>query len=584
MNKISEGYQRVSDSSRLSLALAFALTALLFAVASAAWVPNVMNDDWAISLTLSGRFEADEGLTLFLNPLLSSFIYWLNTSIGHFNWFFVVELICSYLCYWLLSFALIRYAKPVYAGIAFSFLTAIILPGMTIFDNFSVTAGICAAAGGALLLLYAGGKTRSLAFPIIGVLLYIASSLWRWQVFLLSLPFFAGPLLVLAITDKGIRRDFARVLRLALPLTLVLVSCMGLRAYDESALAEEPWGHWRQVVMANSVINDYPFYPYDQVSDELQEIGVSYNDFRLVTNWITEDPDFFTLERLQAIGDISRNSSFSLTNVISGSIAYAKAFFQDPWRVVLLALFVVAVCLYGDKSKRRWMLAIIFGGFLIALSLKVLGRLPDRVHDPLWLFVLISTVLLDTPSGQVPTIASGLASTIDRLAKPVISLTVAVACVGMFGYSIVNYTPERITGVFAADSFEPTCTLTDYVEEHPDNIFVFDVLTNQDLKRACALRGLPTEDYISRTVILGGWDARAPFVVSNNKSMGAANPIKALVDNENALYVCDPNKPPKRILAYLQEHYYPNARCEIVDTIPDSKRFGTLDLYRFYQE
>ena len=421
--RIVTSFDRVSSSRARSAVVAFVVTLVVFGAACCAWAPNGVYDDWSISNALSANWGEDEGLCLFLNAMLARLIFQLNSMFGNINWFFMAERLCSFAAYFSIVYCALTRLKLPFFGIVLFGATVLVLPGCTYESNFTYVSGMLVGAGGFALLCSLSQSRHTRGLICAGLLLMTLGTLFRWTMFLLCVPVFGvAALLVLfgrkcavdgGAKDAGNVEDAAaapvgRSAARLWPFAVALLLFAGLYGYNSMAWSEEPWSEWYAFNEARSDISDYSYESYDKVKDELSSIGVSENDYMLLKSWVSEDPDFFTTEKLEAIRDIVTDRRSSPARIFSTVPGYFKNMASSVRLDVLVAALLVALICFTRGRAKGYSVALLVGVAILCWALYAFGRLPARVMLPVWVFAAIAICVI----GGLKARSSGLAANV----------------------------------------------------------------------------------------------------------------------------------------------------------------------------
>lgn len=577
-------YDSLTSTRKRCLISAFIFTAIVFTMGNAAWLQRDVNDDFTISIALSGRLADPQGLCLFLNAMLCEAIYGLNVALPTFNWFVIIEETSAYLGFFALVYIALSRTTPQFSCLFIGCFTILAIPGSTFLDNFTYAAFIDSCAGGALLLASLKESRHTAGLLVAGVLLMLLGSLWRFEMFLLCIPAFGIACLAIALDEEHRAVGIGKSLLRLWPFIVVIVMSFSLFVVDRNIWGQSPWHEWNQFNDVRSELSDFPHRSYGEIDDELAKLGVSENDYRLLFSWITEDPDFFTIERLEAIADVAVINPLDSVDPMEAASGYAWKLLHD-YRTLGLLIGTLAILLVTLNGRNR---IIALGLLALAVILSVIfyawGRLPTRVHHPIWLYSLTAIMLLAPwrlDAGAALQLRSrfvrfaGKAVDAVALALPVVAATLII------GVGVVYFTPERITTAFTVETFEPKSDLVAYIEDHPEKAFAYDYKSGQELKFSHYLRAVYSREVLSELIPLGGWNARAPYALSTNAANGMENPLRDLVENKDALYLCRSEKVSSAIITYIQEHYYPNAGYKLVDVIDGENTTVPIYVFRF---
>ena len=582
LTKILDACQRVSESRLRCFIIALVLSSLVIFVASAAWVPADANDDYAIGLALSGHWGAGDGRTLFVNVLLGNFIFFMNGAFPALNWFVICELVSSWLAYLAIIYLSLRHSSLPMACLIVVGSSLLLIPGSTWSSNFTYVSLFSAIAGG-MAIMYAIREERlDMRLVVVGAAFLAFASMMRIEVFLMCIPFYMlGAISLLPMWQQS-KRDARGLVRIV-PMVLALCLGLGLFAVDRVLWQEEPWKSWYDFNDARSIVEDFQTKDYDSISDELSAIGVSENDYAMVDNLWIEDNDFFTGELFVQLDGIAPADVFSLQHLGSSATSYAKRLSRAE-----LLLFVIAMALvvgaFSLKRRRWFLLCLVALVLFIAVVFTALGRLPDRVHNPLWMFVIaiecVHSRQTDRP-WSIEWTGHETKSVLASCASFVSMAVPLVATAAIVFYALSHYSVERLQATYAPSTYEPESSLVEYYEEHPDNVFVQNQLADRVIRFTYRMRGIAPHDVIYRSCSLGGWATHSPYRMAQYDSIGMENVIKGLVENENALLVMGGSSEPTELQTYLREHYYPECTYRHVDTIECPEVGVTLRVFDF---
>lgn len=576
-SKLLGAYAWITASRRRTFALALVYTIVVFALAIGGWTGRDVNDDYAISTMLSGRLFDPQGNCLFLNAVLAHTIFFMNTTFPQFNWFYVIEFTSCALSFLAISYLALTRTKPQFAAMFIALLTVFVIPGCTISSNFTNAAftGVC--AGGMFLLASLTEPKHKTHLVVLGVCFMVVGAMWRFMVFVLSIPAFGLAALAIIIFKSEGTAPFKRVLRLW-PFVLTLAVCGVLVAYDASIFTKSPWVEWRDFNNSRALLSDFTLQPYDKISGELDDIGISENDYELLSNWLTEDPEFFNNERMEQVAEIAAINPRQSDHLTKSIFDYFTQTLPHS-RAGVIALALILVCA-ATLRRRNLAFAAVFVllAFVLAIYFYAQGRLPARVHHPIWFYSMASISIIAGPLiARAPRHATEevegehqprLVGKIVQVGAMIVPVFATLAIVYS---SVTDFYVERYQAVFDANNFQAKSNgLSTYIEEHPDNVFAIHHASYRELTRSVYLRGYLNEDLTKRVIGLGGWTARSPANMTRNDNANMSNPIKDLVDNEHALYASASNKTPDLLRDYLREHYYPKADYKVVDTIKDN--------------
>lgn len=591
--------ERFFDSKVRCLIIAFIVASAAFAICLPTFYAHGSNDDWALVNALTGKWAEPQGYALFLNALMCQIIVGFNTVIPSLNWFPVLEALTAYISFFTIVYLVLSRAEIPVACITIAAFLLLVMPGCTWLGNFTYIAFTGCCAGTLCLLISLSAKCHTPALVIWGLVLIAIGILWRLNMFLVEIPVFGiAALFVVFSKDKvsqvgSVPRSLIRLW----PFAIALLICAGLLGYHAVIWSDPVWHDWDDFNEVRSEFSDYGHKDYATIADDLAAIGVSENDYGLLRSWVTEDPEFFTLDRLEAVTEISTVSNdISVYSFARSVLRYGKRMLSNRNLIVMVALMLIACIAWLRGRTRVFSLAVICIAVLVGITLVMLGRLPTRVHYPLWLFAFCSICGLAIRKRR--TVAGGGVSSGAHIKLSpkggARAWTTAVACVSIaiplvaagltFSHAIPKWSNERVDAVVHVSTFEPQTGVLDYVRDHPDNVFVMHPGTLFDISYACRMIAPIPEDVNDRIIGIGGWSVRSPYGNARNANACASNPIKSLVDNDNVLYISKTTKSANQLKTYLREHYYPNATYREVGKTTGWRKGKSFCVFKFTAE
>ena len=544
----------------LSLGLALAFGVLSLFASPSSWP----HDDWDISLVLSGCFAPD-GQINFVNILLGFLVKGLGMLSATVNWYFWLRWFFT-----VAAFSVFTYAAFLClpAGVAlgadglFKFLFWQVCMVET---NFTRNAGLWAAAGLALLALYVWNRAGRRAFWG-GLLLWCMGYLWRPKAALLAAPF-ALVLILYSILCRIKRPEDWMPALLSVVKNrrgrAALAGCLLITAVAQAAQlafwSQPEWAAFQSFSDDRSVFVDYSTGGWEENESALREAGFTENDYWCMEHQSFADPEFFNADRMARLAALREEKSSPGEFITGQAIPFLV---QLPFQVKsFLGFCLVAGVLFllGDWRRRVAILCTGAGSLVICLGLLWMGNLPERVMEAVFAAALFTVVLLGIrqrsgfpgwlckagiAAGAAVFLLCGavsVARVADRLAVP-----------------RVNTIENGTTGVQSVD-----IAATD--EEH---VYVWSIYSAFNrVQQAYGLTALPEKDFFSHNTLLGGYHEHSPYMETSRAAMGAENPMRALVENENVLLADDYE--PERILLYVQQHYEPFAALSAAKDLGD---------------
>ncbi|MFR7746471.1 MAG: hypothetical protein ACLU06_03460 [Eggerthellaceae bacterium] len=584
-------------SRKYRLIFAAILTVVLFALMTLTnRYAGGSDDDWSISLDLSGRYP-NSGLCLFINALISQASLALNLAFPAFNWFLFLEFLIAFFAFFCVVYGALTYMKPLFAFLLIGAVECFILPGCTYEGNFTFVAGIATLAGFILLVGSTKNRSASKLIPTVGVIFCVLGFMLRWEAFLLCLPFVALSLFFIFLHRKSDRPTIAwhqrisSFLRASIPYVAVVILCSATFIYDALVWQQPEWKAWLDFNNVRSELVDYPMPAYDKVADELAAHGISEADYRAPQQWVTADPEVFTVEKLEYMASLT--TALSPADRIQNIKNYVKADLASFPHHILIVIAIAVVALLASRKTEVLPHIVIALGFaaIIWLYFATTGRLPERVESLIWLFALIAIFLsvkhnaydndpdakqsaLATANTRRETIATASGGVLWGAATAlVLSLTVPM------------FNPSLIGAYLNQDTYQPNNPVAEYAARDDGRINVWGISSFFEVEDSYRLKFLPSEELLAKNFFLGGWSDRAPFTMANRERVNMGNAVKGLADNPNAYLVISEAADgylPEFTLTLIKQHYYPDATMEVVETFQGANPDDVYQVWKFH--
>lgn len=524
------------------------------------------DDDFGIATVLSGYYPGS-GLCLFTNQLLNNLITALGALLPQVNAFLIVERLSTIVAYFAVSYYSMRHLPaPVVAGLQ-SFLVLLIMPECTAAANFTVVAAMCCFSGA--VCACGGIALQQCSSIVAGSLLFALGFMWRENVALMAIPFFALCLAsaMLYTSREDNSRDYRRksARRLVLCVATLALCLLAPIASDKIVSQDPEYIAWSDYSNARSGLVDYPVKPYDEIAQDLQAIGVSEADYQCMTRWLTADPDVLSAEKMQATLEIARadrgTSFIDAAKAEISSILSKKRFF--------ICLFVLAAIsmLAAPKRQLPVILLSVMGAFGACVLLRYTGRCPTRVEHAAWL--LSAAPMIIAALDHCGSVRGHDSKTIraKSIAALLLSTTSVIVCILLFS---TRWLPSM--NVDRIDQFAKNSTLAQESSlirhfSSDENVYIWDPNSFIYPERQLKYKNLPPESFFESNTFAGGWTQGSGFMRRHNEEIGVPNPLKSLVDRPNTFFVVRNLSLADALRDYLREHYGSSITFEIADKI-----------------
>ena len=520
------------------------------------------HDDWDISLVLMGRFGEQNAIN-FVNITLSWIFRLLCALSTGINWFFWLRWLFS-----AMAFGVILYA----ALITLPFPMALAADGVIklvfwqvcfVQCNFTRSAALFAAGGLVLLTLFVRKQAGWWAFAA-GLMLWTMGALWRPEAGLLVAPFAFVLLFCAWLTRIQKPGGWLQAVRGVLGKKRLWIALLGAAAVTvgtwiaQAVFWSQPdWAEFESFNDARSHFTDYASGGWEKDKALLEAAGFTENDYWCMEHQTFADPEFFNFERMELLGSL-RLKAAPQTMVEFLAKKALPFLFELPFRTRSFLAFCLIggmAFLLGGWRQRLTVLAAGGGGLIMGLVLLWYGYLPQWVLEAIFLAAIVSVMLLPPQRRLKHTV--WLWSSAGIFAVCVALLAMRLAARGV-RWPQVNTIPVEQTADAAVNT----------AASDKEHVYIWDIYSTYNrVQQAYGLCALPDEDFYSNNTILGGYHEYAPYMIETRRTMGAENPMRALVENPRALLLDD--YMPEKVLLYVQQHYEQQAALSAAKDMGD---------------
>lgn len=514
------------------------------------------SDDRAIANHISG-VRGDEFATpyiRFINIILAKVLYGLYQIYYDINWFAVAQEAVIFFSMVILVYIITR-KLLYYHDLGIAFLLPFCFAGAfaaTFYCRIQYTQTAAVGSFSGILLMmfsYKFDGHKMSADKVAGLMLTGFSALFRPKAFLLVLPF--AFVLVLDYMIP-LMKDLARNTRCGKHLLRYILDCLlehrkiiltfllmmavyaGITFIQEASYGER-YDDYRAFNSARAHFIDYEQYDYEQIAEELSELGVSKNDYNFMRLWTFADADFITTDLLNAINEIQPKNSGSLKEKLKNYIyGYPKRVFIGIYFFTIAVIALLAV-----SGRYRWWYAAELIALLHILDFwfgAVVGRYP---------YWLMTGVFYSTIAASVYFMDF---SRLCSVRRPV-CLTV-ILCGVLFPFGNEWYVENFNTFQYDYDGVH----LYEYLNEREDDVFYIPVKNSgmPALSDGYSVFQSYRKGTQSNIVGLGGWSTGHPDVVDAYHARGIYSALQQ-IDQEN-VYLFSNREYVRAYQIYLYEH------------------------------
>lgn len=513
------------------------------------------DDDWGIANYFVGVIDAEYATPYnkFINFIWGWVMYGMYKLLPGPNWFIIIQEFIVILSFALLQYMLIQKTKK-HMPIVWCYLfTSVFLIAFELSFLSRLAFTQTAALGsiiGILWILFSYQKQSKCGY-ICGIILTVISALHRFASFEMCLPF-AGLVLIdfwMSRIDGRFPKDaiigILKDRKLYLTLAGITLCCLGLSKINTAIYNSDYYADYNAFNAARASVLDYPKAPYEDISEELESIGVSANDYNLITSWTIADLSFVTTDLLKDIAAIEPKANIEIDykeeiskyfiNLQDPKILYNKLFY--------MALISLAFCLLLDFKHMRWYApALLAGTIMIEIYFKVIvRRYPGYVRTGL-LFALIATVLMITDYSRVRALR-------DRKLVFVVALAMFF---GLIPLGDEYYLAQKGSFKYNMDGL----AMYEYMNSREEDIFMIPTGESGGLpalRNSYSIFKATKPGIMRHTVGLGGWSTNNPWVNEVYSSWGIDYPMSQVADDN--VYLLATSGKVGGLQQYMWEHH-----------------------------
>lgn len=516
-------------------------------------------DDYYMAAILSGAHgSAYNPHLLFVNAIYGYALLPLYKLFPSIGWFYIGELVSVFISFTTASYIIIQKMGTRWGAVLASILVAFFASDYYQVAQFTRCASVLGATG---MLVFVNAVIQSASkdnphskgfrkvLPFIyAIFLLLWGSIMRWQAFLMGMPFFAMALLF------SIKQCWMSKFHVIAGITIIFAAAYAMQYFDNSLYQNETYSLYKQIQGPRSALTDGKNYDFTAVYEDLNEMGKSGEDFKMITDWVFYDTELFAKDSLNAfikVMDQYRTNVFTvkLFPLLKTALSYTQ---QRPpcWAWFAAALLVILT--NRKRSANLWVnLAIILFLFAQLLDRK---RFFYHVESGLWIYATFMII----PLWEKIKIQINRKTLFAFLGVIVLSNIITYAKDGNFVRSPVSGSPTTIVVNDSTDYKK----IFDYIEQNKDKMFLIDMIHYQSFSfhRMPPYKAEPIGSF-KNIVSLGYWTPYLPDITESLKEYGITNPLKEVV-NDNVIVINEGN-----LCNYLQRHYYDSVAVDTLKII-----------------
>ncbi len=493
------------------------------------------NDDAYMEALLFGyQGMGSTSFLIFINRVLGCILHFLVSVFPHVSWYFLMHYTVCLASLFVLSLTFIR--KFRYLGYFASLITLAAGLETLVSVQFTKTAALAAVAG-ILGLICSLREERRYFFKGLCIFLILMGSLIRFKALLMVSPFPGFAVLVeLVSVFRNRRKELKRyVIAFGIALFLVLSFYAAGKIINSRTPGSDEYYRYND---GRSFLNDMPV---DYSADPDSEVF-------MVANWMHNDPEVFTLEKMEQLGrDYHVEADYFSADILKTYFGkyIPRALIEEPLLIAALA----GTLLFLVFSKRK-LYTVPLLAFYVILEwiLFGMGRAAFHRVDYGILFAYV-TSLIYLSDVSIPKVGGDVKKLLRYGAVPLFAvISVVIICSYPLNWHIADR--EYFKGV--GDSLAAATADSSY------QYMVHPLAVGLDKQRN--LYDLPYDVYNDGFFYMGGWQEgiAIPGLGYSNHCDIEGNPWEACVDSGTIRLVLPAESGDfcmKVISLYIKEHY-----------------------------
>ena len=191
-------------------------------------------DDFFISC-VTGSVYAEENYCIFVNPIVTKLVGWINAALPKADGWTLLGEILVLAGMWCLFYVSLLSFSPGSCLTMILFILAANNKLNLLHQPFTAMTGEFFCFGlFVLYAVYSGKVGKGMIVP--GTILLVFASLWRWEAFLLGLPYMALILLAEFVTSEKDRKEIlSSMMKAFLPAVILCTVCLGVKIITDNS-------------------------------------------------------------------------------------------------------------------------------------------------------------------------------------------------------------------------------------------------------------------------------------------------------------------------------------------------------------
>lgn len=548
---------------QFALLVAFNLCFLLLVIRSGT-IKYEVSDDFLMEILVSGAYTGDSSpYIMFMSPIIGEALSFLYAVIPGMNWYMFFQLFFIVVSLSTIDWVILIYGKQYKYMIAVLYTLFFGLDFMQLMQ-FTKTSILCITAGIFLIYLYIRSGSKKELILAIGFVL--VGTMIRRICLLMSLLFIIPIFFYILI----LHRDKKSIYFKRIAACIGFLFCIYFGVSGISTLYSNTHLDYKQYTRFNEIraeILDYRTPVYSEISDDLENIHVSENDYLMLKQWNFSDSDFFSYKKLKKIHKIIeeyRKSHSISMDEINEQLGNRNYYDYVPLAITIL-LFIMTFRF--DWKSITISSLLIFLTIGVIYYFQIVGRLVYRVEFSIFFELASSFILIWLITDKKKVMPA-------KTVEETLIILLIVLC--RVYYLIPAFDENKFTTMYFSSindkqkyklsfRYNRNENLKKFIIKNSNNIYLMDFSTSIQTYYLTFDVITPIDSQLfSNVKYLGGVDTNHPAVKQYLEKKSLENTTKALL-NKN-VYLID-NSTQEVVLTYLKNHYNPNLELKFIDTI-----------------
>jgi len=347
---------------------------LIYSLLNLFFEASIKVDDYLINVLLYGLYDgAPSTINLYINPLMARILS-LLFNMHSFPWFTLLQVGSCFIALCVIYYYIEKYNRFIPKSWIIVLLLCISYD-FYIKITFTKTAGITILAG-ILLTLLAINELKNMIMVILGIVLALWGSLFRYDMLLFTIGS------VVIIIFYRLLNEERKVLFLIknVILFLIIIGFGKLLLIEGQQFVKEnnDWNEYKEENAVNALLYNYGQIVFQKYTVDLEEYAISENDFELIKRSMLIDSKYYSEERLTALANkYSKKNRY--TNYGASIKKAFKVLLEEPLVFVLIPYIIIIM--YNCNNNTRLLILVQICYMIFEILYMVLrGRTTHHVN------------------------------------------------------------------------------------------------------------------------------------------------------------------------------------------------------------